>query len=65
MGEGKFTQTGVFRTPRTQAQQIGTNPAGFGDSVPGQPAQKLARDPLASAPFAMMKAPTTPTCCGT
>lgn len=65
MAEGKYTQTGVFRTPRTCAQQIGTDSAGFGTGVPGQPTQKLARDPLASAPFAMMKAPTTPTCCGT
>ncbi len=65
MAEGKYTQTGVFRTPRTCAQQIGTLPAGFGDTVPGQPAQKQARDPLASSPIVMMKAPTTPTFDGT
>lgn len=65
MSEAKYVQTGVFRTPRTSAQQIGTDPAGFGSAVPGQPPMKLARDPLASAPFNMMKAPTTPTCCGT
>lgn len=65
MGEGKYTQKGVFRTSRTMAQQIGTDASGFGDAVPGQPAQKSAKDPLASSPITLMKTPTTPSFNGT
>jgi hypothetical protein len=61
----KYTQKGVFRTPRTQAQSIGTNPAGFGDSVPGVAPQKMAKDPLAASAIDLMKMPDKPSFNGT
>lgn len=61
----KYTQKGVFRTPRTQAQSIGTIPAGFGDSVPGIPPQKMAKDPLASSAIELLKTSDKPSFNGT
>lgn len=65
MEQGKYKQTGVFRTARTQAQSIGTDPSGFGDKVPGAAPMKLAKDPLCSSPIQALKPPTTPSFNGT
>ena len=57
MAEAKYTQKGVFRTPRTQAQSIGTDGAGWGNTVPGQTAPKPGHDSL----FANPQPPKFPT----